>query len=222
MSLTQAEHVFAAVHEDGINDLLRAFFSARRRHINYGTSSFVATTTATATNLSPISFPGVPGGIEYAISFSVPKADCFPDSSGGACPLALVSGQFTLHTKVRLLVGCAQWSVDDRDQNHDRKPRVVKTPISTTLDVWVLCRPTVVYFSPGNGEVGIQVDAVEIVDIKPDSLESVLECIIRMMLQGALSSVRLPFQPLSMGAFNLILLRGPLVENDQIKLYGDV
>lgn len=222
MSLTQAEHVFAGAHENGINDLLRAFFTARGHYLNYGTSSFVPATTAAKTNVSPIAFPGVPGGIEYAISFSIPKLDCFPDSSGGASPLPLAKGQFTLHVKVKLTVGCAQWSVDDRDRNPDRKPRVTKTPISTSLDVWARCQPTVSYFAPGVGEVGIQVDAVEIVDIKPDSLESVLECLLRMMLQGALSNVKLPFKPLTMGAFSLILLRGPLVEDDQFKLYGDV
>jgi hypothetical protein len=222
VSLTQAEHVFAGAHEAGINDLLRAFFTARGHYLNYGTSSFVAATTASATNIAPIPFPGVPGGIEYAISFSIPKLDCFPDSSGGASPLPIVRGQFTLHTRVRLTVGCAQWSVDDRDYNQDRKPRVTRTPISTVLDIWARCQPTVTYYGPGIGEIGIQVDAVEIVDIKPDSLESVLECVIRMMLQGALSGVKLPFKPLTMGAFSLILLRGPLVEDDQIKLYGDV
>ena len=222
MSLTQAEHVFAGAHEAGINDLLRAFFTARGHYLNYGTSSFVPTTNASRTNISPIPFPGVPGGIEYAISFSIPKLDCFPDSSGGASPLPIVRGQFTLHTRARLTVGCAQWSVDDRDHNQDRKPRVVLTPISTALDVWARCQPTVTYYGPGIGEIGIQVDAVEIVDITPDTLESVLECVIRMMLQGALSGVKLPFKPLTMGAFSLILLRGPVVEDDQIKLYGDV
>ena len=32
MSLTQAENVFAGIHEDGINDFLRAFFTARPRY----------------------------------------------------------------------------------------------------------------------------------------------------------------------------------------------
>lgn len=222
MSLTQAEHVFAGVHENGINDFLTALFTARRHYLNYGTSSFVPMTTAAATNISPISFPGVPGGIEYAIAFAIPVVDCFPDSTGGASPLSLAKGQFTIHTRVKLTVGCAQWSVDDRDLTHEKKPRVTRTPISTALDIWALCRPTVSYYAPGVGDIGIQVDSIKIPGIKPDTLEAALECILRMMLQGALSNVKLPFKPLTMGAFSLILLRGPLVEDDQIKLYGDV
>lgn len=43
-----------------------------------------------------------------------------------------------------------------------------------------------------------------------------------MMLQAALANVQLPFDALSVGAFSLILLRGPEIEDDQVKLYGDV
>lgn len=222
MSLTQTEHVFAGAHENGINDLFQAIFTARRHYLNYGTSSFVSATTATATNVSPIAFPGVPGGIEYAIAFGIPVVDCFPDSSGGASPLPLAKNQFTIHTRVKLTLGCAQWSVDDRDHAPEGNPRVSRAPITTTLDLWARCQPTVSYYSPGVGNIGIQVDAIKIPAIKPASLEAVLECLLRMMLQGALSNVKLPFKPLSMGAFSLILLRGPLVEDDQIKLSGDV
>jgi hypothetical protein len=80
---------------------------------------------------------------------------------------------------------------------------------------------TAVYFSPGVGEIRFQVDQVEIVDIKPDSLEEVLECLLRMVLQAVLQNVRLPFQVLTAGAFSLALLRGPEVEDDQVKLYGN-
>jgi hypothetical protein len=65
-------------------------------------------------------------------------------------------------------------------------------------------------------------DDVEIADITPDTLESVMECLIRMFLQGALTNLRLPFKALSMGAFQLILVRGPEVEDDQAQLYGNV
>ena len=46
MSLTEAERVFGGIHEDGINDLLKAFFNARPRHLKYGSPGFVGATTA--------------------------------------------------------------------------------------------------------------------------------------------------------------------------------
>lgn len=219
MSLTQAEHVFAGVHENGINDFLKAFLTARPRYIYYGSSFFVPVTTALATNVPAISFPGVPGGIHYAVSFSIPSVDCHPDSSGGISPLPPGPGQFTIRTKVILTVACGKW---EQRPNTDKPPAGVFVPLSTSLEVWLRGKPTATYFGPGVGEIGFEVDEIEIVDIKPDSLESVLECIIRMMLQAVLANLRLPFHALTMGAFSLILLRGPEVADDQIKLYGDV
>jgi hypothetical protein len=43
-----------------------------------------------------------------------------------------------------------------------------------------------------------------------------------MILQAVLDQLRLPFHALTMGAFSLILLRGPEIGDDQLKLWGDV
>jgi hypothetical protein len=82
--------------------------------------------------------------------------------------------------------------------------------------------PIVSVFGPGTGEVRFHLDRLEIVDIKPDSLESVLECLLLMMLRAALSNFRLPFSAMSIGFVTLILKNGPLIEQDQIKVFGDV
>lgn len=84
-----------------------------------------------------------------------------------------------------------------------------------------LCEPVVLNSSPGTGEIGIKVKRVEIVDIAPESLESIVECVILMMLQAALANLRLPFNVLTAGAFGLILLVGPVAETDQIKVRGN-
>jgi hypothetical protein len=65
-------------------------------------------------------------------------------------------------------------------------------------------------------------DDVKILDITPNSLDSVLECLLRMILQSVLANIRLPFHALTIGAFSLILTRGPEVDNDQVKLFGKV
>ncbi len=216
MSLTEAEHVFAGVHEDGINDFLQAFFTARPRHLNYGTFFFVPATTAAATNVPSVSFPGIPAGIHYAVSFAVPVVDLNPDTLGG--PLPPGPGQFSLTARVTLTVGCWRF----RREGPQDDPSMI-TPLTTELTLWARGHPTVTFFGPpGSGQIGLRVDEVEIEDIHPDSLESIVECIIRMMLEAALANLRLPFNALSAGAVKLILLRGPEIEDDQLKLYGDI
>lgn len=221
MSLTETEQVFAGANEDGVNDLIRAIFGRRPRYLNYGSSLFVPTTTVSATQVPAILFPGLPGGIHYMISFAIPVVDFHPDDSGGSSPLPPGVGQFTLKTTVRLVLGCMRRQ-EGADVPGTHVPPPSFKPISTTLDVIARGAPTVRYFgAPGSGEVGLLVDEVEIIDIQPDSLESVVECLIRMLLQAVLSNLQLPFNALSMGAFQLILIRGPEIEQDQLQLYGN-
>lgn len=224
MSLTETEQVFAGVSEDAVNDLLTAIFTARPRYLNYGSPLFVPATTANVTQIPPIQFPGVPGGVQYAITFSIPRIDFHPDDSGGTSPLPPGFNQFTIRTTVRLFIGCTRFrGRDDQTGATTHVPPPSVTPIGTSLQVFARGRPLVTYFgAPGSGEVGLLIEDVELVDIAPDSLESVIECLIRMLLQAALANVKLPFKALSMGAFQLILVRGPEVEQDQVQLYGNV
>ena len=64
MSSHSADTVMAAVHESGVNDFLAAFSNARRRHLVYGTPAFIPATTVSATSISAMTFPGIPGGID--------------------------------------------------------------------------------------------------------------------------------------------------------------
>lgn len=215
MSLTEAQHVFAGVHEHGINTFLRAVFTARPHYLSYGTTPFVTASSAAATLVPTIAFPGVPGGIPYDIQFAIPTIDLFP-ADPDPDPIPPGIGQFTVHTAVRLTVGCMDW----QPGGQDRRPSL--RPISTNLDVWARGHLFVFDFGGGNGVVGFDVEEIKIPDLRPASLEAVLECIIRMMLKAALHNVRLPFAALRMGAFNLVLDRGPEIADDQIKLWGHV
>jgi hypothetical protein len=216
MSFTETETVFAGVHEAGVNDLFKAFFTARPRFLTFATPGLVPPA-APFTSVPAIAFPGIPGGIEYRIRFSIPEVDFDPDSSGGSSPLPVGPGQLNLRTKVIITVGCYRF-FDGNDKEHQG----TVTPISTSLEVWARGKPSVTYFSPGNGEVGFALDEVEIVDITPNSLESVMECILRMVLQSVIRNVRLPFNTLTAGAFSLALVRGPEIADDQVKIYGNV
>jgi hypothetical protein len=220
MSLTGANHIFAGVHENGINTLLKAFLTARPHYINYGTSAFVPVTTASATNVPTIAFPGIPGGIQYAVRFSIPVVDLFPPD--GASPLPPGPGELNLRVDVMLVVGCMKWVGTVGNE----KPGTM-VPLRTVLTVWAKGKPDARYFSPGNGDVGfvledVKIPALACVGGKPDTFEAVVECIIRMVLQAFLSNLRLPFHALSVGFVNLILERGPEISDDQLKIWGDI
>ena len=202
MSLTQAQHIFGGVHETGINDLLQAFFTARPRYLRYGTPQFVSATTVEATSVAAISFFGL--NIEFLIECSpIPTVDITP---GGAGSTALTPGvnEFTVRTTLNFTVAI------------NNLPRIIGS-----LQVLGLCEPFVAISTPGTGQIGITLKRVEIVDITPDPVESLIEALALGILQTILATVRLPFNALTVGAFGLILLAGPTAETDQIKVRGN-
>lgn len=215
MSLSEAEAVFAGMNEKGVNDLLQAFFSARPRYLSYATPALAGA--GAHMPMAAIAFPGVPGGIHYRIDLDVPVVDFDPDSTGGQSPLPIGAQQVGIRTAVILTVGC----MGRRDNPQDDDIRGLQ-PIRVRLEIWARGRIRSTYFAPGTGEITFEVDTLEVVDVRPDELESVLECLLLMVLRGVLSNVRLPFTALSVGAFSLTLQRGPEVEDDQVKLYGNV
>jgi hypothetical protein len=214
VSLTEVQTLFGAVHENGINDFLRAFLTARPRHLFYGSPAFVPSTTITATSVPAIVFPGIPGGIQFAVVFAIPTVDLNPATGGGSAPLPPGPGQFTLKTTVVLVLACGRG--DDPQPGTVHVPR--GTPLLATLDV--LARGTIISMG---GSVGLQVTDVELVDITPDALESLLECLIRMLLQAVLSNITIPLNALVAGAVPLLsIVRGPEIATDQVKLWGNV
>jgi hypothetical protein len=215
MSLTQGDTILAAIHEAGVNDFMTAFFTARPRHLVYGTPGFVPATTVAATSIPAIAFPGVPGGIDLLVVFSRPTVDLHPDSSGGGSPLPPGPGQFAVQTSVRLTVGCKR----ARDQTGEGAQF---TPLTTELKLFALGHPEVSVFGPGSGEIRLSLDKLEIVDIEPDSLETVLECLLLMMLRAALLNFKLPFSAFTIEFITLVLKNGPLIADDQVKVFGDV
>ena len=220
MSLTEAEHLFAGINESGVNDFLNAFFKARPHYLNYRTTPAVGPmppSPSSWTTISPIGFPGVAGGLHVAVQLSIPTIDFVPDSSGGMPPpLSLGVGQFSLRTEVTLGVLCGTES----RTGDDRQP--TGTLLRTKLGLWAVGTAAGTMTSPGNGFVTFDVDEVELVDVTPDTLESVLECLLLSILKGVLSNVQLPFSGVLVDTFTLNLTRGPVTETDEAKLYGDV
>jgi len=223
MSLTQAQRVFASIHESALNDLLTAFFNARPRYLRYGSPAFVPSTNVTATQMAAIAFPGLPGGIEWAVQFATPRIDLHKQSDALPTQLSLPAGGFSLRTDVELCINCVKRRDDRGKPNHDDpKNRGLGEVNCTRLQVFAIGQLDSWNDSAGNGEIRLRVDAVELVDITPDSLESVLECLIRMLLDAVLSQVHLPIQALRADAFSLVVTQGPLIEEDHVLTRGNV
>jgi hypothetical protein len=235
MSLTETEEVFASVHEDALNDLLTAFCTDRPRHLLYGSPAFVPATTAAETSMPSIAFPGVTGGIQWRISLTIPQVDLFDQTRPLPPELNLAPGEFSATIGAELCLDCRRLKIDPRPprDSHDKgqkdrkddKEKDDRHPVEELtcckLKIFVVGHLEHVMTSSGEDGIALAVDAVEIVDIAPDTVESVLECLMFMILQAVLADIRLPLRALRAGAFELLPVVGPLIEEDRIKMRGN-
>ena len=237
MSLTETETVFAGIHENALNDLLRAFCTDRPRYLVYGSPAFVPVTTIAETTMPAINFPGVPGGIHWRIRLSIPNIDLFKQTSALPPELTLGPGQFSAQIDAELCIDCRRIRIDPKPprpkdtprsdpDRQDNPPDPDRHPLRELtcfkLSVFAIGHIENVIASTGEDAIAFAVDAVEIVDISPDELESFLECLMFMILQAVLADIRLPLRALRAGAFELALVVGPLIEDDQVKARGNV
>jgi len=233
MSLTDAQEVFASVHETAINDFLTAFCTDRPRYLSYGSPAFVPATTVANTAMDAINFPGVPGGIQWRLRLGIPQIDLFKQSSALPPELALGPGQFSLRVDAEVCIECRRIRIDPKPPRPPRDKREQplegrqddrKRPLSELtcfkLQVFGVGHIEHVLTTGGEDAIAFAIDQVEIVDIKPDDLESFLECLLFLILQAVLAGIRLPLRALRAGAFQLALTVGPLIEDDSIKVRG--
>jgi hypothetical protein len=200
-------HAFAGLDEEGANDFIRAFFTARPHYLHYGSPPFVTTSSVTAT-LEPLlqAFPILLFPIPWEVRLSIPVLDFAPADGVLPPPLVLNPGQFALSTKLTLTILCGA--------NQDGRGG---EPIRTGFDIWAIGHVV------NNGSaVGFAVDQVEIVDITPDSLESVFNCVLLDVLRSVVSQVSLPIPALSAGFFSLTLEQGPQIDPDELDVWGNV
>lgn len=205
MSLTQSDGLFVAVHEDGFNDFIAAFFNARPRYLKFGSPFFVGSTNVDETAIPAINFPGVPGGIQYMVQFEAPKLDLHPDTLGFALPPS--PNQFALQIKAQITILCSR----KREVGKDKIP--FGEPIMTTLG---LC--AIGSIDHGTSDLGLHIEQLEIKNINPDSLESVIECLMLMMLQSAFLPLRIPYDALPIQIGHITPATGPEIRDDQVQL----
>jgi hypothetical protein len=240
MSLTETSEVFVAVEESALNDLITAVCTTRPHLLHYGSPAFVPASSTSATQMAPIPFPGSPG-LQWSVELTVPQLDLFKEDRPLPPELSLGAGQFSLSTAVRLCVDCADRHDGKGDDHQEPGPDDHKDDDPKHDDRWpddrddwgkarnaVCCRLGV--FAVGhlvstwvNGEegIGFAVDSLEIVDIEPNALESVLECLLTMILRSVLATLSLPLTALELGAFTLTPTEGPLIDVNRVLARGD-
>ncbi|MBI2242443.1 MAG: hypothetical protein HYU55_00255 [Nocardioides sp.] len=247
MSLTETSEVFVAVEESALNDLITAVCTTRPHLLDYGSPAFVPASSVSATQMAPIPFPGSPG-LQWSVRLSTPVLDLFKQDVALPPELSLGAGQFSLSTRVRLCVDCAsrgrneppgedpkghdhpEHDPKDPDHRDDRDDPLwpddrddwgkARNPVCCVLDVFAVGH-LVSTWAGGQQAIGFALDSVEIVDIEPNALESVIECLLTMVLRSVLATLSLPVTALELGAFTLTPTVGPLIDVNRVLARGD-
>ena len=234
MSLTENHEVFVAVEESALNDLITALCSARPHLLHYGSPAFVPVSTTSATQMAPIPFPGSPG-LQWSVQLSIPELDLFKQDQPLPPELSLGPGQFSLSTAVRICVDCPEHRGDDHhDKDHDKDDHgkddrwpddrdgwgKARNPVCCKLGVYVVGHLVSTWVN-GVPAIGLALDSLELVDVEPNPLESVLECLLSMILRSVLATLSLPVTALGLDAFTLTPTEGPLIDVDRVLARGN-
>ena len=217
MSHTQTHHVFAGLGEEGANDLITAFFSARPHYLTYGSWPLVPATTVTQTQVPPIAaLPLLPAPIPFKVSFSIPVLDLYPPDAPMP-ELTLHKQQFSVKSTVEIIILCGGGAAGAAGRHEGKTGE----PIRCRLDVFATGHVVNRYTAQGQS-VGFEADEIDIQDIQPACLEEMLNCIMLQVVNSVLRDVDIPLPALSAGAFALTLEQGPQIEADQVDAWGTV
>lgn len=212
MSLTGTHHIFGGISETGIDHFLDVFFTARPHLLAYGTSAF-ATNQNLVTLIDTSSLPGFLLGLGALIRFSIPTVDITPADA----PTELLppgADQFTVSTDVVIDFLCGPPT--DKPGGRGGHQILLKFKLAA------LCAPIVLNSAPGIGSIGISLVQVKISGIQDKGIEQILECVLARILQWALGQAIIPFNVFTLDGISLTLEQGPVAQDDQIEVFGDI
>ncbi|WP_298798330.1 hypothetical protein [uncultured Pseudonocardia sp.] len=175
--------------------------------------------------MAAIPFPGVAGGIEWRVRLSRPVIDLHPQSVALPPELALAQGGLSIRLGVEICLDCRRLRIDPRPprpNDDDTKPAThpLREATCCKLEVFAVGGLQRVAAAGGQDAITFRIDGVEIVDVAPEEVERLLECLLFMILQAVLATIRIPLTALRAGAFALALTVGPAIEDDQVKARG--
>lgn len=215
MSYTQADHLYAAIEEHGLNDLFKAFFSARGGYLHYYTPP-LAPSGGQATQLPPVTFTvlGQNVTLSYKVDFTIPSVDVHPDNSASPFNPPPQSGEFVVKTS---MTGTIQGSVAIPFPPYSVPLGPVN--LTTPLQVWGLCAPVVVVNQPGTGTVGLDVKSVVV--SPPVQVGGFgIDLLMLLALKVILADFEIAYDTWTAGFFGLDLLRGPESHTDHFHAWG--
>ncbi len=213
---------------------------------------------------SPLPIPGTDGalGLEFCIQLTELRIDFHPGNQfplPGELSPPLATQHLALHVQVCGAIVCPDHDVvtklgdaiadrplsvardKERDEpRHQDRPRLPIQPIQSgkplcfCLDVFAVAHAEIVS-SAGRRVLAIRLDGLEIVDIRPEELESIIECFVATTLRlGILPRIRIALDTLvyELGQYATLSItpapisaavpNNPAIENDQIKVFVNV
>jgi hypothetical protein len=251
MSLTKSAGVYASVHERGLNRILDELKKQRPVWFNFGTDYFIESpdkamlqplATEEITPEDAIDIPGTGGqlGIDFIVQVGKTAVDFFPKTLSGYPPeIGLSKDQAVLKTELAVTLAyptkVSVRIVRGKEKGWRRVYSHSTSIIATKLDVWAKVAPVIVVEPANMSDLGSSMEKklsfdlkkLEIVDIKPDSLETVIETVCSNVIQwGFLQNLRLPVSIMVLDMFTIELDGGispnPAIKGDRTEVWADV
>jgi len=233
MALTLGHHVFAGLHEDAVNKLLRAYQAARPKYFFHACPPLGAgTPSIDFWILPPLPVPGTNSGIPFSVRILRARVDFVPADAGLAlpAPLALGANQFAVLLTIEVCFMCGllieipvpretERNKEGRQPapRHDERPHIE----CARLSIWAVGHPISTSNSHGGRDIGLRVDHIVVKDV--GALEPLFECYFETMLNSLLDALRYPVERFALGAFgSLGLVDGPRIADDQLKVWADI
>jgi len=234
MALTLGHHVFAGLHEDAVNKLLRAYQAARPKYFFYACPPLGAgTPSIDFWILPPLPVPGTNSGIPFSVRILRARVDFVPADAGLAlpAPLALGANQFAVLLTIEVCFMCGllieipvpRETERNKEGRQPARPHDDQRPHiqCAKLSIWAVGHPISVSNSHGGRDIGLRVDHIVVKDV--GALEPLFECYFETMLNSLLDALRYPVERFALGAFgSLGLVDGPRIADDQLKVWADI
>jgi hypothetical protein len=211
MGLTNGHAAFASINESGFNKFIRNIALARPHYLNFATAGLGGGSPGVWL-LPPLTIPGAGLGLDYEIKVEQPVVDFFPQNQPLPGGLTLKKGQFSITTGARVCVVCAE-QIKNRDQR--RGPL-----ICADVHVWAVGHPTSTPVNATDKLIGLVVDDIVVKNV--GDLEKIAECLSKDVLNALLAKTQYLVAKHVFGAFGFFLGAGPVIEDDQIKVWGDI
>jgi hypothetical protein len=177
--------------------------------------------------------PGTNSGIPFSVRILDARVDFHPTDADVVlpAPLNLGANQFAVLLTIEvcflcgLLIEIRVPRETDRDKegrqparrHEDQRPHTA----CAKLSLWAVGHPISVSNNHGGRDIGLHIDRLVVKDV--GALESLFECYFETMLNSLLDAMRFPVEQFALGAFgSLGLADGPLIADDQLKIWADI